>query len=253
MKLLLEHLKNNREALQKYSDVISSARHSVNLGAARESLISNFLTQNLPEFISYHSGEVFDSNERRSGQIDIVLHPITSPKLNLYNSVSIFPAETVLAAIEVKSTLTTGKSVGSLVEALKSCEKLKGLEIFKNSNDSPVVDPQRVPFIVFAFKGPTLETLKKHLNKHSNIRELPDLILVLDKGYCLVKDRSWHNILDSTISGYSVSDGQDEVLVHLFKYIIGIVEYWSANPSDHTMPIEKYTKNMTTLYDLMEF
>ena len=113
MKLLLEHLKNNKEALLTYSDVISIAKHAVNLGTARESLIANFLKQNLPEYISYHTGEVFDSVDNRSGQIDIVLHPITAPKINLYNAINIFPSESVLAAIEIKSNLTTGKKSGA--------------------------------------------------------------------------------------------------------------------------------------------
>ena len=176
MKLLLEHLKNNREALMKCSDSIGIAAHSVVLGTAREGLISNFIKQNLPEYISYHTGEVFDSNDQRSGQIDIVLHPITSPKINLHNAINIFPAETVLAAIEVKSNLTTGKKTGALSEALSSCARLKELSIIDRSIDrSSITDHQRIPFIIFAYKGPTLKTLKKHLeNGIGNIRSKVD-------------------------------------------------------------------------------
>ena len=60
MKLLLEHLKNNKDALLQYSKLIGAANHPGNLGVAREGLISNFLKQNLPEFIRYHTGEIFD-------------------------------------------------------------------------------------------------------------------------------------------------------------------------------------------------
>ena len=119
MKLLLEHLKNNRDALLKYSELVGIASHSGNLGMAREGLISNFLKQNLPEYIMYLSGEIFDRSDNRSGQIDIVLHPITSPKIYLHKSINIFPAETVLSAIEIKSNLTTGEK-GTLYKALNS-------------------------------------------------------------------------------------------------------------------------------------
>lgn len=254
MKLLLEHLRNNRDALLKYSDVISSAKHSVNLGSARESLIANFLKQNLPEFVSYHTGEVFDRDDKRSGQIDIVLHPITSPKINLHNAISIFPAESVLAALEIKSTLTSGSKSGSLQEALVSCKKLKELSIQSSHQceESFIVDQTTVPFVLFAFKGPKISTLKNHLNKNTNPRELPDLIVVLDKGYYLVKHKNWHNAVGKMEDKYRVSDNQETVLLGIFEYILGIIEVWSANPKKHSMPIEAYTKNMPSIYNLFE-
>lgn len=247
MKLLIEHLKCNREALLKYSDLIGSANHSVNLGSARESLISNFLKQNLPEFISYHSGEIFDKYDNRSGQIDIVLHPITSPKINLHNSISIFPAEAVLSAIEIKSNLTTGKTTGSLKEALESCKKLKELKISRSiSDDSPIVDINKVSFIIFAFKGPTLETLKKHLSNVSNNQDLPDLILILDRGYCLVKNKSFYKNQNS-IDAFDIEEDEEKILIHLFNYILRVVEYWFAYPSKHTMPIDDYINNIENI------
>ena len=199
---------------------------------------------------SYHTGEVFDQFDNRSGQIDIVLHPITSPKLNLYNSINIFPAETVLAAIEIKSNLTTGDESGALNEALASCKKIKGLEIPNRPSKGAVVDPQRVPFIVFAFKGPTLETVKKHLNIEPLIRDLPDLIVVLDRGYYLVKNNSWKFHCDQNEDAYMVKEDSDTVLLGIYEYILNIIEFWAANPSIHTMPIREYTKDMPSLWDL---
>lgn len=254
MKLLLEHLSHNKDALLKYSELIGVANHPVNLGTAREGLISNFLKQNLPEYIRYQTGEIFDSQENRSGQIDIVLHPITSPKINLHNAINIFPAETVLAAIEIKSTLTTGKKTGSLSEALTSCEKLKQLEILRSSNNSAdIVDPQRVPFIIFSYKGPTLNTLKKHLRNYcsqsgKDYRIAPDLIMVLDRGYYLVKTKSWMSAGTSFDEVYKVKEEKDFVLLGIYEFILKLIEYWFLNPQEHTMPINQYTKDMPSIF-----
>ena len=255
MKLLLEHLKNNREALLHYSEVVGLAKHPVNLGAAREGLISNFIQQNLPEYISYHTGEIFDRKDRRSGQIDIVLHPITSPKISLHSTINIFPAETVLAALEVKSNLTKAK----LTEALTSSEKLKKVELIGQRREDrfDIVDPDRVPFIVFAYKGPKLQTLKKHLKSHceqnsETYRALPDLIVVLDRGYYLLKTPRWMFVGANIDNIYKVKEETDFVLLGIFEFILKLVEYWFVKPSEHTMPIKEYTKDMPSLFDIFK-
>lgn len=255
MKLLLEHLKNNRDALLKYSELVGIASHSGNLGMAREGLISNFLKQNLPEYIMYLSGEIFDRSDNRSGQIDIVLHPITSPKINLHKSINIFPAETVLSAIEIKSNLTTGKK-GTLYKALNSCKKLKNLEI-PTRQTNEIIDSQKVPFIIFSYKGPTLETLKKHLyifSQHPevNYRLLPDLIIVLERGYYLLKSVSWRSAGTNFDQLYKVKNESDFVLLGIYEFILKLIEYWFLNPSEHTMPIKEYTKDMPTIFDFFK-
>jgi len=246
MKLLLEHLKNNRDALLQTGAAVNIAKHTVNLGTAREGLISNFIKQNLPEYISYHTGEVFDSKDNRSGQIDIILHPITAPKINLHNTINIFPAETVLAALEVKSTLTTGIKSGALADALRSCEKLKQLEFAGHPRErTSFVDTDKIPFIVFAYKGPTLETLTKRLAESEiTPRSLPDLIVVLDRGYCLAKTNSWQFAGGKADDLYRIKKGGDAVLLGLYEYVLRLVERWFSKPSEKTMPIGKYTHDL---------
>lgn len=250
MKLLLQHLRHNREALLQLSKAVGMADHAVNLGVARESLVKNFIETNLPEYIRYHSGEVFDRYGKRSGQIDLVLHPVTAPKIYLQNTISIFPAETVLAAIEVKSKLTTGNSTGSLHEALETCKKLKGVKrLSKQLVSSNPLDPERVPFILFAFNGPQVETLRKQLatyfgSDEINARLMPDLIVVLDRGYYLKKVGNWHRAGMTEEELYRQTLEPDAVLLGLFQLILKLVENWVENPSAHTMPIEAYTQDM---------
>ena len=256
MKLLLEHLQKNRDALLSYSELVGIAKHSVNIGSAREGLITNFLKKNLPEYVKYHTGEIFDRKDNRSGQIDIVLHPITSPKINLQNAINIFPAETVLSAIEIKSNLTTGKQKGTLYEALTSCKKLKKLNIPRSPpQDKTIIDNQKVPFIIFSYQGPLLKTLKKHLQAYcsepySTFQTLPDLIVVLDRGYYLVKTPYWRNAGLTFEQLYKVKEEKDFVLLGIYEFILKLIEYWFLNPTEHTMPVQEYTKDMPTLFDL---
>lgn len=251
MKLLLEHLKNNKEALTYLSKLIGIANHPVNIGTAREGLISNFLEKNLPEFIRYHSGEIFDSKGNRSGQIDIVLHPITSPKIYLNNNINMFPAETVLCALEVKSNLTTGKN-SHLDASLELCKKIKNLIISRRKSEyqfSPyVVDADKVPYIIFAYKGPLLKTLSKSISEYSKredftSRDLPDLIVVLDRGYYLVKNKNWHTYEASSEDLYMVFENVNYTLLGIFEYILKLVECWSLNQAGHVLPIEEYTQD----------
>jgi hypothetical protein len=59
-----------------------------------------------------------------SGQIDIILSPKTHPKLQISENIAIFPIESVIGAIEVKSVLTTGnKGDDELSKCLESCKK----------------------------------------------------------------------------------------------------------------------------------
>lgn len=246
MKILLEHLKNNKDLLLKMSQDISIAKHTVNLGTAREGLVSNFLEQNLPEYIKYHTGEIFDSRNERSGQIDIVLHPISSPKINLYGAINLFPIETVLTAIEVKSNLNSEKH---LKDALNSCKNVKKLK-----NTSSSVDQfNGVPFIVFAYNGYVLNTLEEKLKKFTDkdnykFHELPELIIVLNRGYYLIKNTVKTLQAGATISKvYTSETNKYKVLLGIFTLLIDQIEKWSNNPRK-AMPIKEYIVEEDTHY-----
>lgn len=266
-KRLIEHLDINRNALNEYSRITEIVKHKTVIGSTREAIISAFLSQNLPKFIEFYSGEIFDSNDNESGQIDIILNPITSPKLNLYNSLNLFPAESVLAAIEIKSLLDKPR----LWESLNNCEKTKKLEVkrkgMNNSTGLPIVDKDRIPYIVFCFKSSKKNTIFKHLvewysernkNDKINFRHLPDMILSIevgnnnkngkvDKGYCLRKKENW------MFAGTELSEiYQEEIdknpLYYLYNYLVKIIAKWTENPSLFSMPVEDYTTHDENIF-----
>lgn len=244
--ILLTHLKNNLEALKLVSNAAGIAVHGGNKGSIREGLITNFLAQNMPEFVRYHTGEIFDCVGKRSGQIDIVLHPITSPKLHLLGSINLFPTETVLSAIEVKSDLTRK----ALKDALLACEKVKKLHRFEkkvSSTKQGIIDVSKVPYILFCYKGLSLNNLYRNINKimeENNIshNNLPDLILVLEEGFCLEKPINAADVRPLEEYYRNTSSDQDKVLLGIFIYLMKLIEDWASNSSQYTMPIASYEK-----------
>jgi len=255
MKILLEHLKKNLEILNRTSELVGLAQHPVNIGGAREAIISGFLKQNLPDFIEYHTGELFDSEDHRSGQIDIILHPLTSPKLNLNGTINMFPVETVLACIEVKSSITGGET-GSLKDALDTCQMAKRLSSINNKEMGydGMIDLKSVPFIVFAFNSISANSLLDNIRNFVDAEKfefqyLPDMIVVLnvkDKNsepFYVYKTSRWMNAGCEFKDVFKVNS-KAEVLLGPFEYILKNMEHWASNIQGKSMPIEHYTKNM---------
>lgn len=99
-----------------------------------------------------------------------------------------------MAAIEVKSTLTTQH----LEAALSQFRKIKALHRDnKIQSKGGMHTLEKTPCILFAFNGPTLETLTKNIFDFGVTHNLsvqdyaPDLAVVLTKDYYLCKDDGW--------------------------------------------------------------
>lgn len=245
-KIILDHLRESRELLIAYGKAVGIANHGVNIGNAREALISNFLSHNLPPSISYCTGEIFDCEKGRSGQIDILLTPNTSPRLFMHGAIHLIPVDTVFAAIEVKSNLTTGKK-SQLSKALINCYKTKELVI---ANESRHCSPfPSAPFIIFSFSGSSskkvLENIEQSLSNNSKcLKHAPDIIIVLDKGYYLVKTDGWKYSGATVGSIYKVFTNKEQVLLGFFELLMKLVETLSMNPKTFCLPIDRYTKNL---------
>jgi len=241
MKKIVEYFSRISETLETSSKLYSSMNNNTNIGSAREMLISKYLRNVLPSFLTFNSGEVFDSHDEMSGQIDIAVSPITSPKLFLTDNIALFPAESVLNAIEVKSVLTTSLTEGDeLSKVLKSCKKLKLLKRENHGLMSQVFDPLKVPFSVFAYKGPKITTIKTKLdNFKCTPQELPDAIAVLDPGYFLSKNQNRHS-MNKHNECYNEITNKELVLFSYFKYLTEINNEFLRDFKFFEVPIGNY-------------
>jgi len=100
--------------------------HGVLIGDAREALIQIVLSRILPSAYEIGRGQVVDSLGNRSKQIDIVIARRDSPSLSLLSGAKVYLIESVLATIEVKSSLV-GDADGTLYEALDNCASIADL------------------------------------------------------------------------------------------------------------------------------
>ncbi len=239
MRVLVHHLNNVAETLRVISKQLQIANHGVNVGAAREALISSFLQQHLAESVSYFTGEILDHNDDRSGQIDVIVHPKNSPRIPLLKDVSVVFSDSVLAAIEVKSNLTTasGKNTSHFKAAFDSCVKTKKLSRatwLSGCKKSGFVHLKKIPVFIFAFNGPTVETLRQkiyeyQLENNVPLDLLPDLITVVDRNYYLVQNNGWllDKIEDSSVH-WSHNSQPEAVLVGMYVYLTQIIEAYGT-------------------------
>lgn len=271
MKLIQQHLNNITSKLKSEYESTSISQHSGNLGAARESVVKYFLTSNLPSNLDFTSGEIFDSLDGRSGQIDIIVHTSYSLKLNYASGLDMVPIDNVLALIECKSNLTTGSMTSGsahLKLALDSCVKSKKLHrinpigIDSNYLKSRDLPPQALallekktglcatlantPYMIIAFKGPEVQTLRDALwsymqeNKVS-LECMPNLITVLDKGYYLVKNDGFFIKKVANNVHYSMSESENSTLIGMYMYLMKLAE--SQKLSGNFFPVEQYLKS----------
>lgn len=118
--------------IQKYSTVLIKGliekvislrqlNHRVTKGQLREIFVSDILNSFLTSQFSIGSGIIINQKGEQSNQNDIIIYDnrIIPPFLNKYN-LGIFPAECVVATIEIKSNLNTD----ALSKAELSAEKL---------------------------------------------------------------------------------------------------------------------------------
>jgi Domain of unknown function (DUF6602) len=257
MRILIEHLRNVADTLRLYSKQCGFADNSDNSGGAREALCRLFMQQHLPQSVSFFTGELFDQADARSGQIDLIIHPIGSPRLNLIDNIDLVYADAVLATIEVKSSLTTATSgkPSHLKAALDSCVKIKRLVrtssigAFMSGSGQPVT-LTKVPVLIFAFEGPTVETLRAKLHEYQtaagvSLDLMPDLITVLVRDYYIVQNNGW--LIDKVENEkvhWSHNAKPEAVLLGMYVYLTKLIEANEAMPE--FTPFSKYLGKLTT-------
>jgi hypothetical protein len=172
--------------------------HALTKGLNNEESIKSVIKSLLPTKYSVGSGMVIDSFGNRSRQCDIIIFD-SSTYSNLFNqtSNSLFPVETVLGCIEIK-TFLDDSILDDVIENTRSLKKLKHYsdEIAYNQPDPEY--PIRIkkskteaPYsYLFAFRTNSNSpvTWKKRFEKR-NLKELPDSSILLDNSlYLYFKD-----------------------------------------------------------------
>lgn len=157
--MLTAHMNAVEDHLLAISKIPANSGHSLHKGTPREAFIREFLETHLNSTIAIGTGEIIDSQSQPCGkrnQFDIVIYKRNYPRLDFGGGVNGFLAESVVATIEVKSTLDK-LGVEQAVRAAHNAKALKKNVV--TSFSSGYIPPSVLSFIV-AYDGPArMETV----------------------------------------------------------------------------------------------
>ncbi|MBE2320403.1 hypothetical protein DVA67_030855 [Solirubrobacter sp. CPCC 204708] len=158
------------QRLRAEVEVLSElVRHAGERGRANELALARILEAFLPSRWQVGSGLLIDSHGRYSAQMDIVIQERSDePAIFAQATELLYPVETVVASIEVKTTLSTPDVTKDFRE-----KKAKLAELEPVTGTRPL-------FALLAYDcEPSPKTLAGHLRSHEST-DAPDLACVLN-------------------------------------------------------------------------
>lgn len=164
--VMVEHCaRREKELLSRYEASRTASNPDV-VGQVREVFVRDFLRTHLTETVAIGQGEVIDCESQDVGQMrnqhDVVVYRKEYPRLHLAEDTHVFLAESVVATIEVKSTLTEAE----LKKAVRAARNVKKLKISRRSVIRSGYVPPAIQCHVVAYAGPTkVATVHKWLNR----------------------------------------------------------------------------------------
>ena len=179
--MLKSHMDAVENQLLATSLIPANSGHSLHKGTPRETFIAQYLEAHLPSNVAIGTGEIIDANSQpgqQRNQYDIVIYKRSFPKLDFGGGISGFLIESVIATIEVKSTLTKDE----FGTAAKSAYNSKQLA----PNTTSVmqighVQPKHLNIIV-AYDGPAnMRTVHGWIATEYQNREIPYTQLPTDQ------------------------------------------------------------------------
>jgi hypothetical protein len=200
--MLKTHMDAIERLLVQQATIQNSTGHSLHKGTPREVFIREYLVTHLPANLAIGTGEIIDSDSKPGesrNQFDIVIYKNNYPKLDFGGGISGFLIESVIATIEVKSTLDED----GIIQTVDAAQKLKSLKPSISSSISSGYIPPKVLNYVVAYSGPAkMQTVNgwisnAHARSSAVIPDLPsednlryaapsyslDGVFVLNKGF----------------------------------------------------------------------
>jgi len=186
--LIKELIKSASVQIQADFDLSRKKYGSPNdIGADRVNILQDFLVKYLPRYYGFGNGEIVDTHDNRSGQVDIIIcnqyHPFTYNKEGL----GLFLVEGIDWAIEVKSNLSS-----ELEQGLLQVQKIKRLKKHPQTGDmafssSSAIHRNQVPCLLFGYQSPSIGPLRDNVKRlvvklGLTEEELPDAVVALNKG-----------------------------------------------------------------------
>jgi hypothetical protein len=190
-----------------FIDISSEHRSPSEVAHHREKVVSTFLEKYLPPSFRLGKGEIIDSNEVRSGQVDIVIlspyHPLTYDKKSMRG---LFFAEGVAYSVVVEADISKSNRLENGMRQIQRIKRLERKPTFgeqRFGSDYDMKRLRRIPCILFAFRSASLPTLKRNIVKVVSSLQIPpeetfDAVVVFDRGII-----------------YNIKDPKDKLMVYV--------------------------------------
>ncbi len=235
--ILKEYFKNTATVLWAEYERSRGQENSTDIGTNREHFCRNFLAKVLPLKLKVTKGEIIDTRNNSTGQLDVVIIRDDAPAIT-YGEIETYLAEGVFSVIEVKSNLTSAE----LGKAARTLSRVKDLTINGGAviASGPVLNrPLR---IVFAYEGATWDTIKNEINT-SGWADVFDLIVILNRGILIKKGLllNWEN--DDV---FALANGKPAALGFLYYYLVQYSSTFvgrSLNIGGYFEPINRWNAN----------
>lgn len=239
-----KYFRRKQQELYHAYSTSSALGHSVSKGDERELITRQFLSSHMPHAVQIDRGILVDQDtanfaeslsQKTSPQLDILLVMSDQPQLTLYGGSKMFFAESVVAVIEVKTTLTSAE----IDRILEHCKKVKerkrqvlGL-YFRESDDPSTAPSDRIPYYVVAFDSQRtalqiMEALKQKGSQMGlSTEQEPDGIFTLNPttGTFVLKDIGLHQCrTDLQVPPFYGGEVKEDSLCVLWFTLIAQVE-----------------------------
>jgi hypothetical protein len=150
--------------------------HEGERGRENEAVLARVLEALVPRRYGIGSGLLIDTSDHYSRQTDIVVYDQSDePAVLAQTTQLLFPVESVLACIEVKTTLRSDDLKDCFEKASDMRDKLKPSRTYPDGSEHPL-------FVVLAYRsGQRPETIAKKLEE-ADPNQRPDLLCIVEQG-----------------------------------------------------------------------
>lgn len=172
--------------------------HEGERGAENEAALSRLLQSLVPARYGIGSGLLIDNADHYSHQTDIVIFDQSDePSILAQTAQLLFPVESVLAAVEVKTTLRGDDLADCFKKASHLRSELVPARHYPDGSTHPT-------FIVLAYRaGQKLETIATKLHAASP-SERPDLLCIVEQGFLMGAHGTLHADVAGTQTGIAL-------------------------------------------------
>ena len=166
MKEVRDQFRKISALLAAQAEVAGGTGHSSTTGKLREILVQKFIRPHLPKDLDIRAGVIIDADGKRSRQQDCIIVDTRLPLIDVGSDTeALVLAESVIATIEVKSTLTKEELMNSL-ESSSITKKLirKGMMEYRKGA-AVITTPEPFPILtyIFSYSGLTVRTARDHI------------------------------------------------------------------------------------------